>query len=295
MQEILVKKKDGKKYPFSKGIMARSLTRSGISIEGSYDIVRSIKRDLEERNIKIIKSRELVKNISEELLKRGRILEEKYFRVSRQMKFFKKPIFILIGGGSGVGKSTISSAIGHRLGINRVIGTDTIREIMRSILTSSLVPTLHKSSFKAGEKIKTSLVQDKLIYGFEQQVSLVSEGICSVVKRGLKEGLNMVINGVHIVPGFLNENIINDKAMVFQYILDIPQTDDHIQNFYSREEDSLRDPNRYIKKIEDIRKLQKYIIRRAQQRNVPVIKNVNFENTMRTILEDIVNRLEKEL
>ncbi|TYB31147.1 MAG: 2-phosphoglycerate kinase [Candidatus Mcinerneyibacterium aminivorans] len=295
MEEIFVIKNDGKKYPFSRGIMSRSLTRSGISVEGSYDIVRSIKKNLVDRNIKKIESQELVKKISKELQKRGRILEEKYFRVSRQMKYFKKPIFILIGGGSGVGKSTISSAIGHRLGINRVIGTDTIREIMRSILTSNLVPTLHESSFKAGEKIETSLVQDKLIYGFEQQISLVSQGVSSVLKRGIKEGLNMVINGVHIVPGFLNRKIIENKGVVFHYILDVPKTEEHIRNFYSREEDSLRDPNKYIKEIDDIRKLQNYIIRRAKKRKIPVIKNVNFEKTMKTILEDIVDKLEKEL
>lgn len=295
MNEIYVTKKGGEKYPFSRGIMSRSLTRAGISVEGSYDIVRAIKNELEKRNIKKVDSNELVKMISSELLKRGRLLEEKYFRVSRHLKFFQKPIFILIGGGSGVGKSTVSSAIGHRLGINRVIGTDTIREIMRSILTSNLIPTLHESSFKAGEKIQTSLVQDKLIYGFEQQVSLVNEGLFSVVKRGIKEGLNMVINGVHIVPGFLKEKLIKDKGLVFQYILDVPKTEEHIKNFYSREEDSLRDPQKYIKEINQIRELQKYIKNRARKKDVPVIQNVNFEKTMKIILEDIVTELEKEL
>ncbi|HMA69465.1 MAG TPA: hypothetical protein VKN74_06300 [Candidatus Mcinerneyibacterium sp.] len=291
---IYVKKGD-KKYPFSKGIMARSLTRAGISVESSYEIVEKIRKELQTKDIEEIPSRELIQKLCDELKDRGRIIEEKFYRVSKKIKYMKKPLFILIGGGSGVGKSTISSAIGHRLDINRVIGSDTIREIMRSILTRNLIPALHESSFEAGDSLGSLFIKNRLLYGFEQQASLVKEGVLSVIRRGIKEGLNMVINGVHIIPGILKNEISEESAHVFQYVLDVADEEKHIRNFYSREEDSARNPARYIKKINKIRKLQNYLNQRANNFDVRIITNRSFETTLKIILEDIINTLEKEI
>ena len=60
------------------------------------------------------------------------------------------PLVILIGGATGVGKSTIATQLAARLGIVRVVATDAIREVMRSMLSPELMPTLHTSSFHAG-------------------------------------------------------------------------------------------------------------------------------------------------
>lgn len=285
--------KQDKKYPFSRGILARALTRAGLSIEGSYEIVEKIKKELKDKEQTEIKSEVLVKKVSEELLQRNRVVEEKYFRVRRQIKYLDSSVFIMIGGSSGVGKSTISSAIGHKLGINRVIGTDTIREIMRSMLSEDLIPALHKSSFYAGESLKTTYVTNKLIYGFLQQVGIVTEGIKSVMMRGVKEGLNMVINGVHVVPGFIENTAKNQNNILFKYILDVPDVDSHIRNFYNREEESLRDPNRYISKIKSIRKIQEYLNKTAKKQEVEVIKNKNYNETIKFILNDIIKRIDK--
>ena len=60
------------------------------------------------------------------------------------------PLVILIGGATGVGKSTIATQLAHRLGIVRVVATDAaIREVMRAMLSAELMPALHVSSFQA--------------------------------------------------------------------------------------------------------------------------------------------------
>lgn len=288
-------RKKEKKFPFSKGILARSITRSGVSIQEAYEIVREILSDLRKNDIYEITSEELKNKVSEKLKERGRDQEERYYRVRREIKYLEEPIFVLVGGGPGVGKSSISLEIGHRLGISRVIGSDTIREIMRSILSPSLVPTLHESTFTAGDKIKTPFVQNKLIHGFEEHVSLVSEGLAAVMKRGQKEGLSMILDGVHIVPGFLENTLEELPKHLFRYVIDVPDIDQHIQHFYTREEGSRRDPERYVGRIDKIRKIQDYVLHMADKSGVTVIENTDYENTLNTILEDIMSMLEEEI
>lgn len=284
--------KNDDEYPFSKGIMARSITKAGLSVDTAYEIVNKIRKDLNDKDIDRISSDELVELVSDELIEREKVLEDKYYRLHRSIRKTEKPVFILIGGSSGVGKSTIALALGHRLGINRVIGTDTIREIMRTILSPELEPTLYNSSFEEGN-IQTAFVNNKLIYGFEQQVRLISEGVKSVLRRGIKEGLTVIVNGVHIVPGFIAESEeFQDKCHIFQYILDVPDINAHIQNFYTREEGSHRDPKRYSDQIVNIRNIQNYINKQAQERNVKIIQNRDFMETIQTILNDISNTIQ---
>lgn len=287
--------KDGKKFPFSKGILARSISSSGITTEEAYEIVRKIRSELEDKGIQELESSELKEYVSREMKERGYDMEERYYRVRRKIKYLDKPLFILIGGGPGVGKSTLSAEIGHRLGIRRVIGSDTVREIMRSIISPELIPTLHESTFRACDALRTPYVDNKLIYAFEQQVSLVSQGMISVMKRGKKEGLNIVLNGVHIVPGFIEKNIDESECHVFQYILDVPDVSQHKQHFYSREEGSKRDPERYIEMMERIRDIQDYVLDMADRYDVDIVKNKRYEDTLRIILDDIIDRLEKEM
>ncbi len=285
-------KKGDKTYPFSKGILARSISSLGMTVEEAYEIVENIKDRIEKEGFEEISSSEIKDMVSKELKHRNRNLEERYYRVRRKIKYLDQPLFIMIGGGPGVGKSSLSAEIGHRLGINRVIGTDTIREIMRSIISPELIPTLHQSTFTACDKLRTPFVSNKLIYAFEQQVSLVSEGLVAVMNRGRKEGLNMVLNGVHIVPGFIQTDR-KSSAHTYQYVLDVPDIEQHIQHFHSREEGSLRDPSRYIDRLDRIREIHDYVVSMALKGGITVVENVDFEKTLKVILEDVFSGLEE--
>ncbi len=283
----------GKKYPFSKGILAKSLYQSGVPLDQAYGIVGEIVNDLKGDKKKVEASR-LKEMASEKLIAGGWKKEERYYRLRERLTEIKRPMFVLIGGGPGVGKTTLATEIGRRLGIERIIGTDTVREIMRGILSRDLVPTLHESTFRAMDNMKTPYVTDKLIYAFNDQVNLVNRGLGSVVERGRKEGLDMILDGVHIVPGYLDSALSKRPKYMFKYVIDVPDLEAHKRHFFTREKGSLRDPHRYIDNFERIRRIHEYILEVARSSGVTVLENADLTETIDEIVTDIYSRLDVE-
>ena len=292
----MIQVKDGdQRFPFSQGIMAKSLTGAGLPVEDAYKVVRRVYDILQQDGVQEIKANKLREMVSCQLLEKGWKTEERFYRVRRRIKYLDEPLFILVGGATGVGKSSISAELGHRLGINRVIGSDTIREIMRSIIPRNLIPTLHQSSFTAEGALQSPHVKEKRIYAFEQQVQVVTQGVAAVIRRGVKEGLHMVLNGVHLVPGFLEKALDDMPGYAFSYVLSVPDREQHAMFFYEREKGTRREAKRYIQSMESIQDLQEYIVECARGRNVPVLENNEYETTLRTMLEDIISGLSEEV
>lgn len=288
--------KDEKRYPFSKGILARSMGSTGLGLEDIYKIIDEIVDDLEKKHTEVIKATKLREKVCNKLNEYGHTHAEKLYRVSRQIAHIKKPIIILIGGGTGVGKSAMTLEIAKRLGIDRIINSDTIREIMRYMIPEDIMPGLHESSFKAGSRIKNPYVENSLIYGFSEQSRLVCEGVRAYIKRSITEGFNIIINGIHLVPDFISMDFEDGSVHYFHYILHLEDEQEHIQRFHFRSEGSLRDPERYIREINDIRTIQEYIIKMSELRNrAMIVENNDFEQTVSTILNDIILSLEKDL
>ncbi len=287
--------KNDQKYPFSKGILARSISPTGLSLDEIYNIVFEIRDELEQNNVEIIDSKKLRNKVSEKLSSRGYQDAEKYYRISRQIAAIKKPITILVAGATGIGKSAISAELAHRMGIERVASTDTIREIMRYMMPKELVPTLHASSFQTDQCLESSFIDDRLLAGFNEQVNLVSQGIQAFIQRGKKEGLKTVLNGIHLVPGFLGLDHEDDSMHLFHYFLDLENEEEHKHRFFYRSEGSYREPERYVNEMEKIRRIQDHMRAAARRENVTIIQNEDFEETLQIIMQDILTTLEKEI
>lgn len=278
--------------PYSKGLMASALMATGLPPSRSYRIARVIQQQLIESgrfSIKIDELRELVYNVL--LSHEGKDYADKYRRWQALLSV-DRPIIVLIGGTTGVGKSTIASAVAHRLGITHIVATDSLREVMRAMLSKDLVPYLHESSFTAWKAVNQKIEKDPLIAGFAEQVKVVSVGVRAVVDRAIKEGLNIVIEGIHVVPGFINSTVC-EKAFVIPMVITVDDEDLHRSHFYIRElqTEGGRPYERYKENFESIRKIGEYINELARNYDVPVISSHNLDTTVILVLEEILNQV----
>ena len=120
----------------------------------------------------------------------------------------------------------------------RVVATDAIREVMRSMLSPELMPTLHTSSFQADKALREppSKAADALILGFREQTAAVSVGINALIERAAMEGTSIIIEGAHVVPGFFDLQTHADRILAVPFVIGVEDEERHLTHFASREE-----------------------------------------------------------
>jgi len=283
---------DGKKYkePFSKGIMSRSLNVADIGIERAHSIASDIESRLVEDDITEISSLDLADVVLNHLNKIDPEIASKY-KNWRSLRTSKKPLIILIGGASGVGTSSMAFELANRLRLKNLISTDMIREVMRKIVSKELSPVIHKSSFDAYEAIRTPSIRiDSVIEGFISHVDVVNVGIEAIIERSVKEGISTIIEGVHVVPGFIRRDLMENNNIIM-FTLTVEDDEAHKQRFYSR----CRQPwvkrslERYMDNFETIRKTQNFLVDQAKIHDTRIINNVDINETIDIMVNDILN------
>lgn len=286
--------KDNNIFPFSKGILARSILPTGLSIDKIYDIVEEVEDEFQSETEAVSATDVHIKVVGI-LEDQGLEKEKRRYKISRRIARIEKPLVILIGGTAGVGKSAIAAALTRRLGIERVIGTDEIREVMRYMLPEDLLPALHESSFDAGEVMAGPDIRENVLVGFTRQASLVNRGVHAYIKRTEKEGLKTIFDGVHLVPGMLEIADENNSVMLFHYVLTLDDKEEHMQRFHYRAEGSYRKAERYIKKIDRIRSIQEYSVKQIKNTQAKKIENLNIDRTVTAIVDDLIQNLQNEI
>lgn len=292
---ILVRRQSkGKLYtePFSKGILSRTLIRAELDPSKSYEIANQIEEDLLKNNVSSISTEDLVKRIVELLEKENPILALNYLNW-RKIRKTDKPLIILIGGVSGVGTSSISYEISRKLGIQSIINTDMIREVMRKIVSKELSPVIHESSFAAHKALRVAPPPelDSVLAGFIDHVGTVSIGVEAVIERALTEGISIIIEGVHIVPGFIRNDLI-EKDNVLMFTLSLNDEELHRNRLYSRcSEGWTRRPiQKYLDNFDSIRKIQKYFEEQSRKEGVSNIENIDRVTTIDFIINSIAEK-----
>ena len=284
---------DGKKYkePFSKGILSRSLNVADIGYERAYDMASDIEKDLIKNNICEIASYDLADVVLNHLKKVDPKMAQKYENW-RSLRKSEKPLIILIGGASGVGTSSMACELANRLRLKNIISTDMIREVMRKIVSKELSPVIHKSSFDAYESIRTPSVSvDPVIEGFISHVDVVNVGIEAIIERSVKEGISTIIEGVHIVPGFIRKDLMDNNNIII-FTLTVDDEESHKQRFYSRcRQPWVKRPlERYMDNFETIRRTQQFLVEQAKINDARIINNVEINETIDIMISDILEK-----
>ena len=274
---------NGSSSPFSKGILTQSLQATGLEPNVAYDVARNIESQLIEkqrRNIPRSEIRLLTLKVLRDQY--GEVYAERY-RIWREFETIARPMIILIGGPTGAGKTSLGIEIAHRLGITRVISTDSIRQIMRLMFSPELMPSIHSSSYDAWKYLTTplSLNADPVIEGFREQVIRVSVGTRAIIDRAIEENVSMVLDGVHVVPGFIDLELYRNKAYVFTLMVSTLDEARFKHRFISRQEATVTRPvHKYLANLDSILKIQNYVLSMAEQHGAPIIDNLSFDETV---------------
>jgi 2-phosphoglycerate kinase len=279
--------------PYSKGLRASELMVTGLTAYRAYQVAEQVEDRLLERKVATVTSEEL-DDLTIDVL--SDLAGERYatnWLKWREISVLDVPLVIMIGGATGVGKSTIATQLAVRLGIVRVVATDAIREVMRALFTSELMPTLYTSSFEADSALREPPPRplDRVIVGFREQTAAVAVGIRALVERAAVEGTSIVIEGAHVVPGFFDLEAYEGRVLAVPVVVTVDDEDLHRSHFAVRSADASSRPlERYVQGFPNIRRVQKYIKSQALSHNVPVIPNYSLDQALSAVIDLVVER-----
>jgi 2-phosphoglycerate kinase len=267
-ETIVVHKGHG--LPYSKGLMAQSLSASGLPPERAFELARMVEARLAERPQTEIDAAGL-RAIGEEVLltEEGEVAVRR-FRDWHRLDRLDRPLVVLIGGTTGVGKSTLATMLAARLGITRVIATDVIRQVLRAFFTHEAMPSVHYSAFEAGGAD-----------GYREQAEHVGTGVAAILERAANEDKPIIVEGVHLLPGAIDGEL-RTRCVCAEALLVVEDAELHRGHFSHRR--GARPADRYLDRFDDIRSLQGYLADRARTGGVPLIDNQNVDQTLALLM-----------
>ena len=290
-QETKIYIKGKRRELFSRGLLAKKLEVIGFTLTEGYEFSISVYemiKNLDKSEITKEEFDKIVYNLLKEQYTKD--IAKKYYSIEC-WRDSSTPIWILVSGGIGVGKSTTSRRIASDLGIQHIIGTNVIRDIMRKILSPEIVPEVHVPSYRAFETLRPiySSRFDNVIIGFENHAKLVNMGVEAVLHRAETENVSIVIEGEHLLPSFFDK-LIAQRDNVIYLTLAVNDPNRHLENIkeqYTSEKEEL------LKHFNEIRKIHDHLVNESRIRKLPVIEVDKEDNTLKTIREIIVKRIIK--
>jgi 2-phosphoglycerate kinase len=298
--DLQVVEEGGVRFPYSRGILAQSLMAVGLGPGLSHNLAKRTedalwrmdkgmgKREIERATIRRVVRLLVQQEAGEEFARR--------YELMRSVRRPERPIVILIGGAPGVGKSTLAAELAYRLGIPRLVSSDSLRQALRSLISPELSPALHRSSFSAweaellpGERASAAPERKRVIRGFQRQVQQLATALFAVVSRNIEESTSVVLEGIHLVPGFTPVERFSG-ATVVELVFVVSDPEVHRNHFSTREAktDARRSSKNYLEHFAEIRILQDFILGRAEEEGVPVIEATDVDAAVDQAVEHVL-------
>jgi len=203
----------------------------------------------------------------------------------------RKPYVILVGSASGIGKSTIAAELAKNLNIKHLIESDFIRAVVRGIIGKEYAPALHSSSYDAYKNLRNKNrfdnYDDLVSAGFDEHASYVIPGLEKIIQRAITDYDDIVIEGVHLVPGLINTEQFEDYANIYFFILSSDE-ESHKERFVKRAVQIHRG-GKQLDFFRENRIIHDHLLKQAEANNVHVIKTESIETTLEKILA-IINK-----
>jgi 2-phosphoglycerate kinase len=199
----------------------------------------------------------------------------------------RPPRLLMIAGATGVGKSTAAVGVAQRAGFTRVMSTDAIREIMRATDHEGAVQALHRSSFSTGES-------GEAVLDWNETCLAVEAGIMATVERARREGIDLLLEGVHLIPSArLLRSWEEAGGVALGIVMTVDEERAHQNMLKARDAHSYRRSDRYLANFKRIRAIQDGLIERAKIANWPTVDPTRVDDDVERIVT-LLNRAVRE-
>jgi 2-phosphoglycerate kinase len=286
------------RWPFNQTRLQQSFLAAGLDPRRTFELVSEIEWRLRGLRDPVV-TRDAIRDLATKMLidQFDASTAARYRAYRHYQNDDRRPIILLLGGTSGVGKSSLALEVARRLSIGRLLSTDSVRDVMRVMLSQDLVPTLHVSSFEAHTRILRDETQDfdPVIEGFLEQTRTVAVGVRAVIERAVVEGTSLVLDGVSLVPGLLDIEEWSDRAHVFFLLAaDVDRESLHDHLMARAEGPGTRRSERYVRNFQEIFQIQEALLARAEAAGTPIVDVQDLESAVQAVVKHVVNGLGAE-
>ena len=201
----------------------------------------------------------------------------------------RKPYVILIGSASGIGKSTIAAELAKQLNIKHLIESDFIRAVIRGIIRKEYAPALHCSSYDAYKHLRNKArykdYDDLVSAGFDEHASYVIPALEKVIQRAITDYDDIIIEGVHLVPGLIDTEQFEEYANIFFFILSSDE-ESHKERFVKRAVQIHRG-GKQLDFFKENRIIHDHLLKQAENNDVDIVNTQTIDKTLDIILAKI--------
>ncbi len=279
-------------YKFSRGLHAYSLSTKGLSLDDAYFVSEEIYSLLMEHQVNIITEDELI--FFSYIIIRDKISKEsaRIYTLYQTWVTSDIPLIILLSAVRGTKRAEIGKRIANKIGIQRIVSTNVVTNILKKTISSDLAPELHSKSYLAYKALRPmySVLYDKVLVGFEEHARYPTEGVEALIRRALQENQSMIIRGEHLLPRFLSPELINNPSVIY-ITLQIKDEAIHKERFLQRYNDDIKEKR--LKYFDAIRKIHDYLIEEAKNRGYNIVDVTKLDDGISEILSIINERLNR--
>ncbi|KAI4996556.1 hypothetical protein ZWY2020_051476 [Hordeum vulgare] len=196
-------------YVLSRFLLSRMLTVTKIPNHVAIKIALELKKLLVDNSLLDVSQSDLEANLFKLMEKRG--YGEDYINRYKMMTRFhhqRVPLVILVCGTACTGKSTIATQLAQRLNLPNVLQTDMVYELLRTSTDAPLtsVPVWARD-FNSPEELITE---------FCRECRVVRKGLAGDLKKAMKDGKPIIIEGIHLDPSIylMDEENADDNSRI---------------------------------------------------------------------------------